>query len=51
VLQGTDEKPAEGKIALFGVDANARFDNVALYRAIPLPKLQFTPPPKEPAAP
>ncbi|NQT53322.1 DUF1080 domain-containing protein, partial [bacterium] len=44
LMEGTDEKPIRGRLALCSVDANAQFDNVRVYRAVPLPKLQFTPP-------
>ena len=38
----TDEQPARGRIALYCHRGDFRFDNVLLYRAVPLPKLQFT---------
>jgi hypothetical protein len=44
VAEGTDEKPVKGRLGFHVHRADARFDNVRIYRAVPLPKLQFTPP-------
>ena len=44
VVQGTDEMPTEGAIALHAGRADAAFDSVAIYRIVPMP--QLTPPKK-----
>ena len=41
-LEMTDERPVAGKIALLAHRADLRFDNFRIYRALPLPKLEFT---------
>jgi serine/threonine protein kinase len=43
VLQGADERPTRGRLGLFATGAHARFDNVCVYRPVPLPPLEFQP--------
>ena len=42
-MRVSDAKPASGKIGFYARRGDFRFDNVRLYRAVPLPKLEFTP--------
>ncbi len=42
-LRCTDERPAAGGIGLHAHRADARFDNLRLYPALPLPALQSLP--------
>ncbi|MBM4037356.1 MAG: DUF1080 domain-containing protein [Planctomycetes bacterium] len=44
-LQLTDEKPTAGELAFLSAGQAARFDNVRLYRVVPLPELKTIKPP------
>jgi len=44
-FQLTDEKPTAGELALLGAGVLARFDNLRLYRVVPLPELKAIEPP------
>jgi len=43
VSRGTDEKPEAGRIGLHAHRADALFSNLRLYKAVPLPELNFQP--------
>jgi len=45
LARGRDEAPAKGRIGLYAHRADAIFDNVRLYRPMPLPKVSIQTPP------
>ena len=44
IARGRDEAPTKGRIGLYAHRADAIFDNVRLYRPVPLPKLSIQAP-------